>query len=243
MFTTGQRAKCITTTTDEKMNMDKRLLVGAGVFATALVLVAASAALGVNFTGFFKAFDVTLSPGEAYERNITVRMYYNVSVRFQKQGSTSYLTFTDNDSVVVLRSANGTEVARFVGVDNGKIYAKMTNHELDSVATVSAYGIGDYRDVVGQPVNESTISLIGTKAYITVIVSYGSASVSGYIIDDMTGEFLDGVAVAAFDDGADASTASAVVQNVSDANGKYVMVLGVDSSKPLDVYVDGYDVV
>lgn len=211
-----------------------------------LSIIAASAVFGISFTGWLKAFDVTLSPGEQYEHNITVRKFYNVSVRFQKERSTGYLGFTDNDSVVVLKDLSGATVAEFVGVNKGRIYAKMTNYELGSVASVSAYSISDYEDVVGQPVNDTVLSFIGAKAYLTVKVSerlYEHSAVAGYVVDDLTGDFVGGVTVAAFEDGADVATATAVVQNTSDTSGSYELSLELSDSRALDVYVDGYDVV
>jgi len=62
----------------EQKNMilkNKYVLIGIGVFSAIVLLGATSIALGVNFTGFFKAFDKTLSLGEYYEKNITVRKY------------------------------------------------------------------------------------------------------------------------------------------------------------------------
>ena len=59
--------------------------------AIAIISLAIS---GYSLTGMFtKAFDKTLSPGESYERNITIREYYNLTVRFQKENSTELLEF------------------------------------------------------------------------------------------------------------------------------------------------------
>ena len=227
--------------------MRRRYLMIVSILSVAILsIIAASAVFGISFTGWLKAFDVTLSPGEQYEHNITVRKFYNVSVRFQKERSTGYLGFTDNDSVVVLKDLSGATVAEFVGVNKGRIYAKMTNYELGSVASVSAYSISDYEDVVGQPVNDTVLSFIGAKAYLTVKVSerlYEHSAVAGYVVDDLTGDFVGGVTVAAFEDGADVATATAVVQNTSDTSGSYELSLELSDSRALDVYVDGYDVV
>ena len=222
------------------------MMIVSTVSVAVLLIGIASIVFGVDFTGWFKAFDVTLSPGESYERNITVRKFYNVSVRFQKEGSTGYLGFTDNDSVIVLKDASGAAVAEFVGVNKGRIYATMTNYELGSVATVSASSISDYEDVLDQPVNDTVLSFIGAKAYLTVKVSekvYAYSTISGYIIDDLTGEFVEGVTVAAFEDGADAATATSLVQTTSDSTGMYEMGIELSDTQALDIYVDGYDVV
>lgn len=228
----------------EKFVTKKYLIIGIGVFAAVALLAAASLAYGVSFTGFFKAFDKTLAPGEYYEKNITVRMFYNVSIRFQKQStnSSSYLGFDDSESMIVLEDSGGVEIARIVGVKNGRAYVKLTNYELSSVAKVSAYNISDYKDVVGQVVNESMLSFSGTSAYITVKVSYPPAEIAGYVVDDMTGEYVNGVVVAAFEDGANPNTTVPIKQSLSDANGKYSFVFDISDSKALDVYVEGYDV-
>lgn len=223
----------------------KYLLIGIGVCASILVLTSVAIVSGISFTGFFKAFDKTLSPGEYYERNITVRKFYNVSIRFRKENSTTDLTFSDNETAVVLKDSSGSEILKIAGVKNGHIYAEMTNYELASVATISAYSISGYEDVIEQPVNESVLSFIGAKAYITVVVKirYEPATMAGYVIDDLTGDLLSGITIAAFENNADPNTTVAIKQTVSDSDGKYSMVFDLSSSKALDVYVDGYDVV
>jgi hypothetical protein len=221
--------------------MNKNIVAG-GALSIVVLIATSSMVSGVNFTGWFKAFDKTLEPGEQYERNVTVRRFYNVSVRFQKENSTSYLSFDDNDSLIVMRDAAGIEVANATGVKNGRAYIKMSNAQLASVASVSATGIGSYADVVAQPVNGTVLSLSGTTAYLTVKVRYPSASMSGYVSDDLTGEAVAGVAVAAFEDGADAATAAAILQDMSGDDGRYAMSFDLADSRAMDVYVAGYDV-
>lgn len=222
--------------------MDRKILIGAGVFAAVALLAIASLAGGVSFGGFFKAFDKTLSPGEQYERNITVRKYYNVSIRFQKGNSTSYLAFDDNDSTIVLADSAGAEIARLTGVNNGRAYVRLSNYELAAVTSASAYNISDYSDVVGQPVNDTVLSFSGTSAYLTVKVSYPAASITGYVVDDLTGDPVDGVTVAAFEDGADVNATSPLEYAASGADGRYAMTFELTDSEALDVYAEGYDV-
>jgi hypothetical protein len=221
--------------------MNRNVMVGS-VLAAAALIATSSLASGFSFTGFFKAFDKTLAPGEQYERNITVRKYYNVSIRFQKENSTSYLSFDDSDSVIVLKDAAGITIASVNGTKNGRAYVRMDNAQVASVAKVYAYNISSYADVDGQPVNDTVLSFSGTTAYLTVKVYYPLASIAGYVTDDLTGEAVNGVAVAAFSDGADVSTAMSIKQSVSDASGKYAMNFDLTDSKALDVYVEGYDV-
>jgi len=221
--------------------MNRNVLVGS-VLAAAALIATSSFASGFSFTGFFKAFDKTLAPGEQYTHNITVRKYYNVSIRFQKENSTSYLSFDDSGSVIVLKDSAGNEIANATGVKNGRAYIKMDNVQVASVAKVYAYNISSYADVDGQPVNDTVLSFSGTTAYLTVKVYYPLASIAGYVTDDLTGEAVSDVVVAAFGDGADVSTAMSINQSVSDAGGKYAMSFDLADSKAMDVYVEGYDV-
>lgn len=217
----------------------KYLLAGIGVFAAITLLAVASFASGINFTGFFKAFDKTLSPGEYYERNITVRMFYNASVRFRKGNSTSYLKFDDNESVIILKDAEGNELIRMMGIENGYSYDLINNSALAAIATVSVYNISGYEDVVD---HVPVLSTVGTKAYVTVSVEAAPtpAWISGYIIDDLTGAFVGDVKVLAFENDANPDNTTAVTESTSGSDGKYLLAFDLDSSKALDVYVDGY---
>ena len=221
--------------------MNRNVMVGS-VLAAAALIATSSFASGFSFTGLFKAFDKTLAPGEQYERNITVRKYYNVSIRFQKENSSSYLSFDDSGSVIVLKDSAGNEVANATGVKNGRAYVKLDNAQIASVARVYAYNISSYADVDGQPVNDTVLSFSGTSAYLTLKVHYPSASISGYVADDLTGELVAGVTVAAFEDGADVNVTTAIKQDISDTNGRYAMDFDLADSKAMDVYVEGYDV-
>jgi len=78
------------------------------------IVIISLAVSSYSITGLFsKAFDKTLSPGEVYEKNITIRNFYNLTVRFQKENSTSsYLTFDSNETVVALKGVIGNEILR-----------------------------------------------------------------------------------------------------------------------------------
>lgn len=66
------------------MNKLKKYLL-IGLLGITVILLAANS---YSITGLFsKAFDKTLYPGEVYEKNITVRNFYNLTVRFQKEKS------------------------------------------------------------------------------------------------------------------------------------------------------------
>lgn len=225
-----------------KIITKKYLLIGIGVFAAIALLTVASFASGISFTGFFKAFDATLSPGEYYERNITLRMFYNASVRFKKGNSSSYLKFDSSESVIILKDAEGNEILRLIGIEDGYSYDLINNSALASIATVSVYNISGYEDVMEQT---PVLSTVGTKAYITVSLEVAPipASITGYIIDDLTGGFVGDVRVLAFENDANPDNTTALAQNVSGSDGKYLLTFDLNSSKALDVYVDGYYVV
>ena len=163
-----------------------------------------------------------------------------MSIRFQKDNSSSYLSFDDAASFVSLKDSAGAEVANATGVKNGRAYIMMSNAQLAAVAVVSARSISGYADVAGQPVNDTVLSFSGTSAYVTVRVRYPAASMSGYVTDDLTGEPVSGIAIAAFDDGADVNASAALQQTTSDAAGRYAMSFDITDSKAMDVYVDGY---
>lgn len=209
-----------------------------GILGVAIISLAVGS---YSITGLFsKAFDKTLSPGEYYERNITIREYYNLTVRFQKENvTTSYLTFDSNDTVVVLKDAGGNEVARNTGLINGKTYFFVSMQTLDSIKTVSAYNLGEYLDVVDQPVN---ITYSSTTAYITVKVKYKPSAILGYVLDQLTNQTVEGVEVLAFANSADPVTAEPISQNISDSNGRYLLNFQLSGDKALDIYVKDYDV-
>jgi len=210
-----------------------------GVLVIAIVSLAASS---YSLTGLFsKAFDKTLYPGEVYEKNITVRNSYNLTVRFQKENVTSsYLTFDSNDTVVILKDVNGNEVARSTGLVNGKTYFFVSSSVINSIKSVSALNLGEYSDVVDQPFN---ISFSSTTAYITVKVRYKPSAITGYVIDELTGQTIEGVEVLAFANSANPNTDESINQNVTDSSGRYLMNFQLIDSKSLDIYVKDFDVV
>lgn len=217
--------------------LKKYILVG--ILGIAIISLAASS---YSITGLFsKAFDKTLYPGEVYENNITLRNFYNLTVRFQKENSTSsYLTFDSNDTVVVLKDSSGNEIARNTGLVNGKTYFFVSKQVLDSIKSVSASNLGEYLDVVNHPVN---MSFSTTTAYITVKLRYKPSAITGYVIDELTSQTVEGVVVLAFANSADPVTEEPITQSTSDSSGRYLMNFQLDSSKALDIYVKDFDVV
>jgi hypothetical protein len=208
-----------------------------GIAAVAVISLAVGS---YSLTGLFsKAFDKTLSPGENYERNITIRKFYNLTVRFQKENSTSYLGFDNNETVVLLKDAEGNVIFNGTGVKNARMYFLAERSQIDSIRTVSAFNLGEYEDVVDQPVN---ISYSSTTAYVTVKVKNKPSTITGYVLDQLTNQTVEGVEVFAFANSADPATAEPISQNVSDSKGRYILNFQLNESKALDIYVRGYNV-
>jgi hypothetical protein len=207
-----------------------------------LAIVAVNASGGMSGF-FFKAYDKTLAPGERYEKNITVRKYYNLTIRFQKEGTTSsYLTFSDNETTVILKDSTGNERLRVVGIKSGKAYSTVDKELIDALSSIDAINVSEYSDVTMQPVNSTYLTFSGTTAYLTVKVRYSSALMYGYVTDELTGESIHGAYIAAFSDGANVTQSDPLSVNLSDASGFYTLSFDLTADKALDVYVEGYDV-
>lgn len=213
----------------------KKILIGIVIAVTIGVMAVGS----YSISGFFtKAYDKTLSPGEIYEKNITIRNFYNLTIRFQKEGSSSYLTFDNNLTSVVLKDAGGNEVARFTGVANGRIYTMLEKTQLNSISKAFAENLDEYENVVGQSAN---ITYSGTTAYLTIKVVYKPGMILGYVTDELTGNPVEGVYILALANGADPNLESPINQSITDSNGKYLMSFLLTSSKSLDIYVKDFD--
>lgn len=215
------------------------------IFALAsisLILFAVLAVYGTSTTGFFsKAFSKTVTPNQIIEQNITIKKYFNLTIRFRTSPSGSDLTFDDNDTLMILKDVNGNEIVRAVGVTNGKAYLKVDKLNIDSIATVIVSNMNSYEDV-DQAAN---ISFYSTKAYLTVLVAKksGNATIRGYTIDDLTGDGLSEIAIGAFDGGSDVNTTNPIVQTMTATNGSYSIVLPADADgTSYDIYVRDYPV-
>jgi len=208
------------------------------------VIVAASViTLGIfsyASTGqFTKVFSKTVSPGQTVESNITVRKYYNLTVRFRYSLNGSDLSFSDSDAAVTLKDVSGSEVAKLTGITNGKIYATVDRLSLDMVETADATSVSSYEDIANQTVS---ITLSGTKAYLTVVVAkkQGNATLAGYVIDDLTERAVDGINILAYESNADPNAASAAAQDTS-VDGRYSLELVADADgKTYDIYIRDY---
>lgn len=212
----------------------KKLIVLAALVFTLVSLVIASNSL----TGLFsKAFTKSLSPGEAYEKNVTIRKYYNLTIRFQKENSTSYLSFDNNSTLIILKDPDGKEIARKIGVIDGKAYILLDKKEIDRIKMVSVYGLEKYKDVENQEVN---VTFYGTKAYITVKVFCNEASISGFVFDELTQQPVEGIEVLAFPENSDPYTTQPSAQTITSEEGRYTFSFDLNSSKSFDVYVKDY---
>lgn len=211
--------------------------IAVGIFAIAIILLVAGAN---SINGVFsKAFSKSLSPGEIYERNITVRKFYDLTVRFQKENSTSYLAFDNNETLVVLKDANGNEISRGVGASNGRIPFFLDKIDIDRIYKVSAYNLGTYIDISAQDVN---VTYSGTSAYVNVKVYFKPAAIKGYVIDDLTGSVLEGVNVLAFAYGDEPTASEPINSNITDSEGRYFMAFPLNSSRSLEIYVRDYTI-
>ena len=198
-----------------------------------------SLAYSTGITGnFYKAFSKTVYPNDNINQNITVKKYYNMTVRFRYSIDGSDLSFDDPDGTVILKDPNG-ERDRVIGIKSGKIYAARDKMQIDSIKYVELLNVDKY-DTVNS--SEVSITYYATKAYLTIIVvkKQGSASLQGYIIDELTNQSLDGITVLAYDKGSDINTTDPLGQSVSE-NGKYSLNFQTDADgKELDIYVKDY---
>lgn len=215
------------------------------LIASIIGVVLFSVAAGITFsqTGLFsKAFSKTVQPNQVYEQNVSIRKFFNLTVRFRTSPSGSDLTFSDLDAAIVLKDFSGNEIFRIAGISSGKIYAVNDKLLLDSVASADSMKIDGYADNFNQAVN---VSYIGTKAYVTIILSKagGNATVVGFIYDELTSQNLQGITISAFNSSLDPTALLAQAANQTDADGNYLLILPTDSNgQSYDFYISDYPV-
>jgi len=218
------------------MKMKTKIILISFIVVSALVI---SLAYSSGITGnFYKAFSKTVYPNDNIEQNITVRKYFNMTVRFRYSINGSDLSFDDPDGTVILKDSNG-EIDRVTGIQSGKIYAARDKMQIDSIKSVELLNVDNY-DTANN--SEVSITYYATKAYLTIIVvkKQGSAGLQGYILDELTNKNLDGITVLAYDKGSDINTTDPLGQSVSE-NGKYSLNIQTDADgKELDIYVEDY---
>lgn len=218
-----------------------KMAIAVSVFLTIVLLTAIYSS---GMTGYFsKAFSKTVYPNQVIEQNITVRKYFNLTVRFRTTPSGSDLSFDDSDGTVVLKDVNGNELYRKTGINSGKIYILADKLNVDAITTISSSNLDSYEDVANQTVN---ITFYGTKAYATVLVTkrQGNATLTGHVFDDLTQNSLQGINIVALDGGSDPAVDNPDAETITNVEGKYSMNLTATADgSSYDVYVKDYNVV
>lgn len=218
--------------------MNKKILIS--IFIS-LALTITLAVYSFGSTGlFFKAFAETVYPNRIIEKNITIRKFYNLTIRFRTSPDGSDLSFNDESTLIILKDSNKNEINRSVGVINGKAYLLMDKLRIDSIKFVDAFNVGKYANITDQEVN---ITFYGTKAYLTIIVTKleGNATLTGYVFDSLTSQALANITILAFDKNSNPNETQPIAQNFSDSDGKYVLILPANSDgKSYDIYVQDY---
>ncbi len=222
----------------------KKTLIGLTCIAILLVLAVHVSGIAGQFS---KAFTKTVYPNDAIQQNVTIRKFYNVTVKFQKLNSTSDITIRNSNTTIILEDVNGLELYRSAGMDGTYVSAVLEKLQLDKVKFLSAYNLNNslniYEDIVHQSVN---ITYSGTKATIvgkTNQISSGSASVTGYILDELTSQQLDGIDIFVFNLNSNPVNSNPIAQNTTDIDGRYFLSLTTNSlGKSFDFYVKDYNV-
>ena len=213
------------------------------ISAIGISVFAVVATVSFSQTGFFsKAFSKTVQPNQAYQENVSIRKYFNLTIRLRTSPSGSDLTFSDPDATIILKDALGNEVFRATGINSGKNYSLQDKLQLDSIATVNSANINGYADNFDQPVN---VSYIGTKAYITIILAKagGNAIVTGFIYDELTNQNLPVIRISAFNSSFDPTTSASTATNQTNSAGSYTLIVPTDSDgQTYDFYISDYSV-
>jgi hypothetical protein len=131
-------------------------------------------------------------------------------------------------------------VFRAGGIISGKNYSLQDKLDLDSIATADSSKIDGYANNLNQAVN---VSYIGTKAYITIILSKagGNATVVGYIYDELTSQNLPGITISAYNSSIDPTMSASAATNQTDSTGNYLLIMPTDSDgQSYDFYISDY---
>jgi len=221
------------------MNMKKILLVG----LTTVSLIVLMSAYSLSSSGFLsKAFTKSILPDQTVEQNITIRKYYNMTIRFRTSLNGSDLSFDDLDANVTTKDSSGNQIHFLTGIDGGKVYVLTDKADIDKMSSISVRGMDRYDDVIDQPVS---FSFIGTKAYLTVIVNkkVGNGTIAGFVSDELTGQSVGNLKVSAFDSGSDVNSTNPISSTVTNSLGKFQFSLQTDADgKSYDIYVSDYQV-
>ncbi len=217
----------------------KKILI-AIIFSVSL-LALVTVASGV--TGFFyKVTTKTLYPGDVLEQNITIKKFYNLTVKFEKYNSTTDLTIRNSNTTIIFKDENFTEVNRVVGMNGNSVAFVSDKLGIDKIRYASAYNLNNsvnrYEDVDNQPVNISYLGLKATIVVKTNQVVVGDSVVFGFVFDVLTNQTLNDITIFANN----VNTNTTISQNTT-INGKYTLVLQTNSlGKSVDIYVKDYDI-
>lgn len=222
------------------MMQAKKYLIAAVVGVALFSIVAG---MSLSQTGYFsKAFSKTVQPNQVYVENVSIRKYFNLTIRFRTSPSGSDLTFSDPDAVVVLRDSSGSQIFSATGISNGKIYSTEDNLLLESIFAADSVKIDSYADNFNQ---STSISYIGTKAYLTIILSKagGNATVVGFVYDELTNRNLPGITITAMNSTLDPSIFPSAAANQTDSIGSYILAVPSGSDgQAYDFYISDYAV-
>lgn len=206
-------------------------------------LIALMATYSLSSTGMIsKAFTKSVLPGDNIVQNITVRKFYNMTVRFRTALNGSDLSFDDIDASITTKDFNGSQIHLLTGISGGKVYNLTDKADIDRMSSVSVIGLDKYDDVIDQPVS---FSFIGTKAYLTVLVvkRSGNATLAGFVFDELTDQPVGNIGILAFDSGSDANSTLPVSETVTNSSGIYNFSLVSDADgRSYDFYVTTYQV-
>lgn len=222
------------------MMQTKKYLIASVIGITVFAVIAG---ISLSSTGFFsKAFSKTVQPNQVYQENVSIRKFYNLTIRFRTSPSGSDLTFSDSDAVIVLKDISGNEIFRATGLSSGKNYSVQDKLKLDSVATADSSNIDGYANNLNQAVN---VSYIGTKAYITILLSKagGNATVTGFVFDELTNQNLPEITISAFNSSSDPISSLSVAASQTNTEGMYALIVPTDSDgQSYDFYISDYSV-
>jgi hypothetical protein len=207
-----------------------------------IVIMSISFAYSSGITGnFYKAFSKTLSPNEKIEQNITVKKYYNLTVRFRYSLDGSDLSFDDPDGTIIIKDSSSNQIEKITGIKGGKVYLTTDKLQIDSIKFVDISNIEKFQNINNQ---EMSITFYGTKTYLTILVTkmQGNATLQGYVIDELTSQILDDITVSAFEKNFDPNVTFPVAQSTTE-DGKYSLSLQADADgASYDVYVKDYQI-
>ncbi|MFH0711091.1 MAG: hypothetical protein V1944_00780 [Candidatus Aenigmatarchaeota archaeon] len=213
------------------------------VSLTIVSLVVLMSAYSLSTTGFLsKAFSKTIYPGQTSEQNITVRKYYNMTIRFRTALNGSDLTFDDSDANITTKDYIGNQINFLTGINDGKIYVLIDKADIDRMSTISVEGTDKYENVANQSV---IFSFSGTKAYLTVLVTkrVGNGTLVGYVYDDLTGQSVGNLGILAYEGGSEVNSTNPVSETATNVLGKFQFSLLTDAEgKSYDVYVREYTI-